>query len=60
MEQVVFQIVGILSTIGMLAFGFIRLFSYLKSMKWRNPIKRYIKKVVLEYLRELSKDENDN
>ena len=60
MEQVVFQIVGILSTISIVVLGFMKLFSYLKSMKWRNPIKRYIKKVVLEYLRELSKDENDN
>ena len=60
MEQLVFQIVGILSTISIVVLGFMKLFSYLKSMKWRNPIKRYIKKVVLEYLRELSKDENDN
>ena len=57
METIIFQIVGVLSTIGLISFGIVKLFSYIKSIKWRNPLERYIKKVVLEYLRELSKDD---
>ncbi len=61
MEQVVFQIIGVVATIGLLGFGLSKLFSYIRSrMVWGNPIKRYIQEIVLEYLRELSKDENDS
>jgi len=58
MEQVVFQTIGVVATIGLLGFGLFKLFSYIKNrIVWRNPIKRYLQKIVLDYLRELSKDD---
>jgi len=43
-------IIAILVGLGWLGYWLVR------QVKWRNPIKRYIKKVVLEYLRELQND----
>ena len=57
METIIFQIVGVLSTIGLISFGIVKLFSYIKSIKWSNPFKKYVRNIVLEYLKELSKDD---
>jgi len=43
-------IIAILVGLGWLGYWLVR------QVKWRNPIKRYIKKVVLQYLRELQND----
>ena len=49
----------LLSYVGMsslvVGFGYLA-YWLIKQIKWRNPIKRYIKKVVLDYLRDLQND----
>jgi len=46
--------VGTLTLFGGLGFGFYKLFSYIRQKK--NPVKVYIRKVVLDYLQELKND----
>lgn len=60
MEQVILQAVGALSIIGLLSFGIVRFISYIRTIRWSNPFERYVRNIVLNYLRELSKDEDDN
>jgi hypothetical protein len=49
MEKV-FEIIGIF-TIGIaISYG---IFHSIKKVKWNNPIKSYIRKIVLDYLKEL-------
>jgi len=58
MEQIVFQVIGVLATIGLLGFGLSKLILYIKyNWVWSNPLKQYIRKVVMDYLKELSKDD---
>jgi hypothetical protein len=45
--------IGALSLVGGL--GYLTYLMVVK-IRWRNPIKRYIKKVVLDYLKELQND----
>lgn len=47
--------VGYIATISGIVFGLFKIISYIKQKK--NPIKVYIRKVVYEYLQELSKDD---
>jgi len=55
-KGLIFEVVGILSTLALIGFGLFRGILYIKKLKWQNPIKRYIKGVVMDYLKELSND----
>lgn len=47
--------IGYITTISAIVFGLFKIISYIKQKK--NPIKVYVRKVVYDYLEELSKDE---
>ena len=49
MEKV-FEIIGIFTIGTGISYG---IFYLVKKVKWNNPIKSYIRKIVLDYLKEL-------
>ena len=55
-KGLILEIIGLLSLSFLLGFGIYKGISYIKKLKWENPIKRYIKNVVMDYLKELSND----
>ena len=48
--------VGVITLLSGLGFGFYKLFSYIRQK--HNPVKVYVRKIVLEYLQEIAKDDN--
>jgi hypothetical protein len=55
-KGLILEIIGLLSLGFLLGFGIYKGILYIKKLKWENPIKRYIKGVVMDYLKELSND----
>lgn len=53
----ILAIVGLLTIISVTLFGSYKFISYIRNRK--NPLKEYIRKIVLEYLKELSNDEHN-
>lgn len=53
----ILAIVGLLTIISVTLFGSYKFISYIRNRK--NPLKEYIRKIVLEYLKELSDDEHN-
>jgi hypothetical protein len=51
----ILAIIGLLTIIFVISFGSYKIISYIRSKQ--NPLKEYIRKIVLEYLKELSNDE---
>lgn len=51
----ILAIIGLLTIIFVISFGSYKIISYIRSKQ--NPLKGYIRKIVLEYLKELSNDE---
>ena len=54
----ILAIIGLLTIIFGVSLGIYEIVLYIRQRK--NPVKEYIRRIVYQYLEELSKDDNDN